>query len=243
MLLARRAALPARPCRQQLTLARYLPQQQIQGYGKWSHSPSICAMTKDSKLKTPFFKSVVGLHVPRQQAGASLIMVMIVLTVVSMVGIAGVQISTMSERGARNDRDYQIALQSAEAGLIDAEIDVFTSQNVARYFVPGCGTSGNSQGLCSESASGKATWLLPDFTSTGASAPTTEYGTFTGQTFQAGSSGFQPSKKPRYVIEAIPDPTNRDLGNSSPTYVFRVTSMGFGPRDDIQAVVQMVYRN
>ena len=159
----------------------------------------------------------------------------------------------MSERGARNDRDYQIALQSAEAGLIDAEIDlkgsgsnkrdVFTSQNVARYFVPGCGTSGNSQGLCSESASGKATWLLPDFTLNGTSAPTTEYGTFTGQTFQAGSSGFQPSKKPRYVIEAIPDPTNRDLGNSSPTYVFRVTSMGFGPRDDIQAVVQMVYRN
>jgi len=215
-------------------------------------------MIKDSKLKTPLFGESVGSHVPRQQAGASLIMVMIILTVVSMTGIAGFQISTMSERGARNDRDYQIALQSAEAGLIDAEIDlkgsgsnkrdVFTSQNVSSYFVPGCGTSGNSQGLCSESASGKAAWLLPDFTLTGTSAPTTEYGTFTGQTFQAGSSGFQPSKKPRYVIEAIPDSFgagsgSRDLEDSSPKFVFRVTSMGFGPRDDIQAVVQMVYRN
>ena len=210
-------------------------------------------------MKTPFFKESVGSPVPRQQAGASLIMVMIILTVVSMVGIAGVQISTMSERGARNDRDYQIALQSAEAGLIDAEIDlngpgsstrrdVFNSQNVAGYFAPGCGTSGDSRGLCTMSGSGKAAWLLPDFTLTGNSAPTTEYGTFTGQTFQAGASGFQPSKKPRYVIEAIPDSFgagsgSRDLSGPSQQYVFRVTSMGFGPRDDIQAVVQMVYRN
>lgn len=98
------------------------------------------------------------------------------------------------------------------------------------------------------SSIGQAAWLLPDFTLTGDSAPTTEYGTFTGQTFQAGPSGFQPSKKPRYVIEAIPDSFgagsgSRDLSNPSEKYVFRVTSMGFGPRDDIQAVVQMVYRN
>lgn len=209
-------------------------------------------------MKTPFFRESIGLHVPRQQAGASLIMVMIILTVVSMVGIAGIQISSMSERGARNDRDYQIAWQSAEAGLIDAEMDlfgpgastrrnVFTSQNGAISFVAGCGTSGNSQGLCSMSDSGKAAWLLPDFTLTGSSAPTTEYGTFTGQTFQAGPSGFQPSKKPRYVIEAIPDSfgpgsASRDQ-SESPQFVYRVTSMGFGPRDDIQAVVQMVFRN
>jgi type IV pilus assembly protein PilX len=213
-------------------------------------------MSKDSKLKTPFFKRVVGLPVRRPQAGASLIMVMIILTVVSMAGIAGVQISTMSERGARNDRDYQIALQSAEAGLIDAEIDingpgpsdrrhVFTSQAGIGSFLPGCGTSTVSQGLCSASTSGKPAWLLLDFTLTGDDARTTEYGTFTGQTFHAGSSGFQPSKKPRYVIEAIEDVTaNRDLADGAPKkYLFRVTSMGFGPRDDIQAVVQMVYRN
>lgn len=211
-------------------------------------------------MKIPFFKQSVGSPVPRQQAGASLIMVMIILTVVSMVGIAGVQISTMSERGARNDRDYQIAWQSAEAGLIDAEMDlygpgtserrsVFTPQTSLISFVDGCGTSGNSRGLCSMSASGKAAWLLPDFTLTGDTAPTTAYGTFTGRAFQAGGFGFQPAKKPRYVIEAIPDSfgagsQSRDLGdNGSPKYVFRVTAMGFGPRDDIQAVVQMVYRN
>jgi type IV pilus assembly protein PilX len=216
-------------------------------------------MIKDSKLGSPLFAARAGSPVLRQQAGASLIMVMIILTIVSMVGIASIQISAMSERGARNDRDYQIAWQSAEAGLIDAEMDlygpadstrrsVFTPQTSLSYFVDGCGTSGNSRGLCSMSASGKAAWLRPDFTATGTSAATTEYGTFTGQTFQAGSSGFQPAKKPRYVIEAIPDSfgagsASRDQSDPSPKYVFRVTAMGFGPRDDIQAVVQMVYRN
>ncbi len=210
-------------------------------------------------MKRPLFGESVDSHVRRQQAGASLIVVMIILTVVSILGIAGIQISTMSERGARNDRDYQIAWQSAEAGLIDAEIDlygpgtssrrsVFTPQTSLSSFVNGCGTSGNSQGLCNMSTSGKAAWLLPDFTLTGNSAPTTEYGTFTGQTFQAGSSGFQPAKKPRYVIEAIADSfgagsASRDRSDPSPKFVFRVTSMGFGPRDDIQAVVQMVYRH
>ena len=39
------------------------------------------------------------------ESGASLIMVMIILTIVSMLGIAAIQISIMGERGARNARD------------------------------------------------------------------------------------------------------------------------------------------
>ena len=188
-------------------------------------------------------------------------MVLIILTVVSMLGFAGIQISTLSERSARNDRDYQIAWQSSEAALIDAEFDIYGPANSTRrlIFTPeanigafedGCGSSGNGKGLCSLVVSGKPAWLTVDFESIGASAATTEYGTFTGRTFAAGSSGFQPSKRPRYVLEAIPD----NFGKGSPcrdvttgavckAFVYRVTAMGFGPRDDIQAVLQMVYRN
>ena len=200
-------------------------------------------------------------RVPRHERGASLIVVMIILTVVSMLGIAGIQISSMSERSARNDRDYQIAWQSAEAALIDAEFDIFgpvassrraifsPSANIGAY-VDGCGVSGDSKGLCSLVAAGKPSWLTVNFETTGSSAATTEYGAFTGRTFAAGGSGFQPSKRPRYVLEAIADNFGkgspcRDVtaGASCSAYVYRVTAMGFGPRDDIQAVVQMVYRN
>lgn len=212
-----------------------------------------CSMTTNCSI--PKFRA------NRRQSGASLIMVMIILTVVSMLGIAGIQISTLSERSARNDRDYQIAWQSAEAALMDAEFDIFGPVESKRRaifsphtnisaFVGGCGNSGDSQGLCSIVVSGKPDWLTVDFTTTGAGAATTEYGTFTERTFAAGGTGFQPSKRPRYVVEAIPD--NFGLGSpcrdvtttaSCSAYVYRVTAMGFGPRDDIQAIVQMVYRN
>ena len=194
---------------------------------------------------------------PHHQGGASLIMVMIVLTIVSIIGVAGIQISLMSERGARNDRDQQIAWQSAEAALLDAEIDIygpgpstrraiFTPATNLLAFADGCGTSGNSIGLCSLVTSGRPTWLTAafDFSATSSSAPSTAYGKYTGRTFQAGGVGTQPAQAPRYVIEPIRDfGADRDLSSATPAYMYRVTAMGFGPRSDIQAVLQMIYRN
>jgi type IV pilus assembly protein PilX len=188
------------------------------------------------------------------QRGASMIFVLIILTVVSLLGVAGIQISMMSERGARNDRDMQIAWQAAEAALVDAEVDVFgpgtstrrtnfsPSTNIAA-FLSNCGTTGNSQGLCSfEASASKPAWLVANFETTGASAPTAKYGAFTGRTFPSGP-GVQSSKEPRYVIEPIPDPSDRDASSANPKFVYRITAMGFGPRDDIQAVLQTIYRN
>jgi type IV pilus assembly protein PilX len=191
------------------------------------------------------------------ERGASLVTVLIILTIVSMLGIAGIQISMMSERGARNDRDQQIAWEAAEAALLDAEQDIFgpatssrrsifTPVTNAQAFVDGCGTGGNnSQGLCATPTSGRPVWLTPnfDFSDSSNSARSTAYGTFTERTFAAGSIGIQPVQRPRYVIEPIRDPADRDLSNPSPQFVYRVTAMGFGPRKDIQAVVQMIYRN
>ena len=191
------------------------------------------------------------------QCGASLIMVMIILTIVSLLGVSAIQISMMSERGARNDRDMQLAWQSAEAALMDAENDLFGPGTSSRRilftpttntlaFIDGCGTSGSSRGLCSMVTSGKPSWLTVDFTDTSGSAPTTAYGAYTGRSFAAGGAGVQPAKTPRYIVEAIKDPgdTNAMMcKNDECKYVYRITAMGFGPRADIQAVVQMTYRD
>lgn len=209
-------------------------------------------------------KPIAPLSKNSSQQGASLIMVMIILTIVSLLGVAGIQVSMLSERGARNDRDKLLAWQSAEAGLADAELDVFTpappdvslssrgtyfspSTNVPA-FVAGCGSTGNSIGLCTLVATGKPAWLTVDFDATGSTAQTTEYGQYTGRTFAAGGPGVQPAKKPRYVIEPVPDQfgagsASRDLGSSDTKFVYRITAMGYGPRTDIQAVVQMLYRD
>lgn len=196
-----------------------------------------------------FFRCRIACVRLRRDRGASLIMVMLILIVVSLLGIGGVQVSMMGEHGARNDRDSQVAWQSAEAALIDAEADMIGPGTALRsaildgrnlsLFVDGCGNSGNSRGLCTLATSGKPAWLTVDFSDISASAATTAFGTFTTRTFASGSAGVQPARVPRYIVEPIMDAVG-DMAD--PTYLYRVTSMGYGPRQDIQAVVQMLYR-
>lgn len=187
-----------------------------------------------------------------QQRGVSLIMVMLIMVVVAMLGVSGVQIAMMAERGARNDRDMQIAFQAAEAALIDAEFDInnksagskravnpFDKNNARFLFVADCAGSGDSLGLCAEKGPTEVPdWLKVDFTDTSSSAKTVEFGKFTGRVFPVGSAGIQPYQKPRYLIELLNDDKKAEF-----TPYFRITAMGFGPRQDIQVVLQTVYRN
>lgn len=199
------------------------------------------------------------------QRGLSLIIVMLILIVVSVLGVGGIQISMMGERGTRNERDMQIAWQGAEAGLIDAEFDIeglpATSTNKRNAifkrgdvdlvkFIDNCGDSGQSIGLCGLKETGKPAWLTVDFTESGAGAKSVQLGTYTGRDFPSGVKGTQPAKPPRYVIEPILDRygvksyrTTDPTAGSGPSYVYRVTSMGFGPNGETQGVVQMIYRN
>ncbi|MBI1625478.1 pilus assembly PilX family protein [Comamonas suwonensis] len=193
------------------------------------------------------------------QRGVSLIVVLLILVIVSILGVSGVQISMMAEKSSRNDRDYQIAWQASEAALVDAEFDIEglpagatnkrnsifkLGQTDISKFITGCGASSPSTGLCSLNETGKPAWLAVDFTNSGNNANTIAFGTFTGRTFPAGGAGIQPSKPPRYVIEAIPDPENsRTTKPTDIKYIYRVTAMGFGPNPETQTVVQMLYRN
>lgn len=184
--------------------------------------------------------------------------VLVLLVVVSLLGVGGIQIATMGERGARNDRDLQIAWQAAEAALMDAEFEIdtksaitatrrstFTPTTDTNAFVIDCGSSSTNRGLCAENVTGKPAWLNVDFTDTSNSAKTVAWGTFTdrnGTAYPTGG-GLKSAQAPRYIIEAIKDPTEvQTKGLIESRYVYRVTAMGFGPRQDIQAVIQMIYR-
>lgn len=200
-------------------------------------------------IANPSLVNKASLQQPSKQAqrGASLIMVMLILIVVSVLGVGSAQISLMSERGSRNERDLQVAWQSAEAALNDAEIEMFPNGagtrksefSNATSFVQDCGATGNSVGLCTLNLSGKPAWLTADLEGSGAN--TVGFGLFTGRTFAAGGLGIQPKQAPRYVIERIPDPGGADMSDPS-AVVYRVTAIGFGPRTDIQVVLQMMYR-
>ncbi|MFT4191064.1 MAG: pilus assembly protein [Comamonas sp.] len=197
-------------------------------------------------------------HGTGRQRGAALLVVLMMLAVVSLLGAAAVQMAILGERSARNDRDDQIAWQAAEAALADAEFDiegesatgtgptrgqVFTGQLNNHDFVAGCGDedSGNSWGLCQTAASGSApVWQQVDL----GGALSVPLGTFTQRHFDHGS-GLRPARAPRYIIEQVSDngaSADADLSRHSQYRAYRITAIGFGPRESTQVVLQSVYR-
>lgn len=185
------------------------------------------------------------------QTGFSLITTLILLIVVTVLGVGASQMVLLSEKSTRFDRDQQIAFQAAEAALVDAEFDIrgpnsgvaqrlgiFTGKDDTKVeFIYGCGT-GTLAGLClSDLVGGKEVMYGVVFTDTSNNSKTAGFGQFTGRNFPTGSTGLRSEIAPRYIIEMMPDP----VGGSS-RVLYRVTAMGFGPRKETQAVIQMVFR-
>ena len=194
----------------------------------------------------------------RATDGFSLITTLILLVVVTILGIGASQMVLLSERSTRFDRDQQIAFQAAEAALLDAEFDIrgpntkvgnrmalFTGTDAGNIsFTDGCAGSGVSTGLCTAAlVANKPVWYSVDFTDNTAAAKSVQFGQFTDRTFSTGTSGIRPERLPRYIIEVLPDQTpGQQVSGGNKKVLYRVTAMGFGPRVDTQAVIQMIFR-
>ena len=192
------------------------------------------------------------------QQGASLIVSLLMLIVVSLLGISGAQIALQGEKASRNDRDRQIAFQAAEAALLDAELDIEHSPDAAKsrsqLFAKnsaqgfpgeaGChaGVANVQLGLCQRAYDGAPpVWQTVNFLDDGlTSTNSVPYGRFTGQIFATGK-GSLPAKVPRYVIELM---SYNKQGESAdePSYFYRITAIGFGAREVTQVVLQTFYR-
>lgn len=195
------------------------------------------------------------------QRGFSLIVVMLLLVIATVLGVAAAQRAIVNERGARNDHDTEVAFQAAEAALADAERDVlgpnesaqqrlclFDGRNVMA-FVAGCGGAGRQQGLCAPSEHGaEPAWMGVDFSA--GNERSVRFGSFTGRAYVTGDAstgthvGALPALPPRYVVEAVRsrggwDP-NRLQGAdaNSVRYLYRVTAIGYGMREETQVVLQ-----
>lgn len=206
------------------------------------------------------------MHSPRpsstrdRQHGVTLVVVLLILVVVTILGIGGAQIALLGERSTRYDRDYLIASQAAESALMDAEFDIRGPNNKAGnrvalfdqantgIFAPDCSSNASTRGLCEPKPDDvKPVWASVDFMDSGAAtARTAEFGEFTGRVFDAGTAGVKPARAPRYVIEVVPD---ADRGNSAkydpskpPAVMYRITSLGFGPREETQVAMQITFR-
>ncbi|PLQ01593.1 pilus assembly PilX family protein [Cupriavidus pauculus] len=191
----------------------------------------------------------------RTQHGVALITAVIMLLVITLLAVAGARAALDSKRSSRNQRDFDIAFQAAEAALRDAEVDIERGTRAAKFdptqpegFTVGCGTSAAAGtptlGLCDTLSTWQTAniWDSVNWTAT-TGQNTVEYGTFTGLVFPTGT-GLTPGRKPRYLIEMLQDTElGEDAGlNKVPKYIYRVTAVGFGPNDTTRAMVQMYYR-
>jgi type IV pilus assembly protein PilX len=195
-----------------------------------------------------------------REKGAALVISLVMLAVVMLLGISAADIALEGEKSSRNDRDRQIAFQAAEAGLLDAELDIEHSPDAAKSrsqlfsshsmlgfpgdMETGCGSGDNNMylGLCKHAPDGMLpVWQTVDFSNASVSRNgAVPYGRFTGQTMQTGK-GVMPAQPPRYVIEIMPYNKEGESADQV-TYFYRITAVGFGVHDTTQVALQTFYR-
>jgi type IV pilus assembly protein PilX len=194
----------------------------------------------------------------RYSCGASLLTSLILLAVIMLLGSTTARLTVQGEKAARNERDFRTAFHSAEAALLDAQLDIDGGEEEdaiflppdRSVFLPGCGreADGDAYGLCasasaSASAANTPVWLAIDLLDENdATARTVAYGGTTGRHFSAGA-GALPDKLPRYLIELLSShPETPPVAGEAAQAVYRITAIGFGMRPSTHVVLQAVYR-
>ena len=203
----------------------------------------------------------IKLFSKRPQKGLALIVVLGMMSVVFVVSAISVRLTLLAERSARNDRDRQIAFQSAEAALADAELDIMGPNSAANkrcsvrskrlegLFVPECGdsTADKTRGLCGlNSAALKPLYTSINFEeSSDALRRYVTFGEFTGRSsaFVLAGSGGLSASTPKYIIEVVnhvpPVSANGKPVEAAPLeQAFLVTAVGYGVSVNTKVMLQ-----
>lgn len=147
-----------------------------------------------------------------RQLGSALIVALIFLLLMTIIGTSAMQGSTMQERMAGNWRDWNLAFQSAEAALREAERFLLESATPPAIT--------NTNGLYEVNDPNRPVWGTGTMSS---GAGYLEYPDAIDGT----------AAKPRYYIERLatltPPGTGTETGTVLPdVFFFRVTAVGFG---------------
>lgn len=162
-----------------------------------------------------------------KQAGASLIVALILLLILTMIGVAGMQDTTLQEKMVGNTRDRNLAFQAAEAALRGGE------KFLQSATLPGFSNSG---GLINKDYPGLRPGS-PDFWDaypwSGNSRSYTQFSELGGA--------------PRYVIEEVPTviaPIGESMkfGSLKEIKSYRVTARAVGGTTDAVVILQSTYR-
>jgi type IV pilus assembly protein PilX len=162
--------------------------------------------------------------VARRQQGAVLVISLIILLVLTVLGIAAMQSTTMEEKMAGNARNRDLAFQSAEAALREGEAYIENLTTTTGFSGAG--------GLYSEAD------LAPDWTS---SSVWTGARTYSSGVIQG------VAQQPKYYIKILAVVSAPRTSKVLPPNVggtvtiFRITAKGWGSTTNSQVVLQSRY--
>lgn len=164
------------------------------------------------------------------QGGATLLVVMIILILVTLMGLTTMKSANLQEKMSGGNADKSLAFQAGELALRDAELRIKQTLTSASGFAATC-----SAGLCLPNTDGTALQDTVDWNS----AKVATYGTATGAPALGGVA-----RQPSYIIELLPD-MQATLGNSVKAAAtgtpYRITAMGYGKQAETRVMLQSTY--
>jgi type IV pilus assembly protein PilX len=187
------------------------------------------------------------------QRGTVLIVALMFLIILTLLCLATMTGTTLEEKMAGNARDYNTALQAAEAALRDGEADLKASGvsglrniSVTSFPVDKIGASPpfgcNATGLCIIETEKRQLYTDGTVSWGSTSTSSVKYGTYTGAPAITGLSS-----QPRYTLELMQfaDGKNKErvTGASSTVdfYFVRITARAWGASSDTQVTLQEVF--
>lgn len=163
----------------------------------------------------------------KPQQGATLVVCMIILVVITLLGVGSIQDTTLEEKMAGNLKNRNTAFQAAESALRDAE-----------EYISGLVTTGDFDGSGGLLGSGDAE---PDYTGMVWTASNSV------ESINLDAAATAPRYIIKYVVEEAPDnndPTVQNYGQSTAggaVTVFKITARGTGGNDNAVVVLQTFY--
>ncbi|MCV6621278.1 MAG: PilX N-terminal domain-containing pilus assembly protein [Cellvibrionaceae bacterium] len=198
------------------------------------------------KMKT--LSQRATLNIFKNQRGATLIVALVVLLIMSVVAVASMSSSSLQAKMASNERQIQMALHAAEAGSRAAVLFLNTASEepYLRFRDPTQGlynnTINNAQGLI-ESVSIDSSF--PDYHDPSA------WDDENSQSVVAASDGLpSASAPPRYIIEFLGEQKlggdleemNDNVPKAKPVYHYKIIAIGWAQDPQVYSIVQTTYK-
>lgn len=166
----------------------------------------------------------------KKQRGTTLIVALSILLVLTILGVSALSTSSLEERMAGNNRDFQVAFEAAETALRAAEMAVEGLANTSAF---GSTTGYHAAGV---NASGFEPWQIES-----------NWGT---QTVPVTIS-MQTSQQPEFMIQLLTTDFAEEkqvgINNYGESFgqgkitVFKITARGYGQSPNSRVMLQSVY--